>query len=227
MRSRWSRVTATLEGIDACVFALLMEGVPDEIETGPMVALDGPAEPVAEGSPVRVTVSLSEAVDEDVTIPLLVSRHTSEAGDHGTLAGITLLAGFTSATGTIATHQDDDTDDEQFIVALGGPLPAGLQPSSATSITVTIADDDASQGQGRQRRSAQSSMAACAAHLPANAVSVSEVTGWRDSHAHVASHVARWNGVLAALGEDVGVAATTVAQSKANEGATCAAAGRG
>ena len=62
-----------------------------------------------------------------------------------------------------------------------------------------------------------SPMARCAAHLPANAVSVAEVTGWRDAHAHDASHVLRWNRVLAALGEDTGAAPLTVAGSKANE----------
>ena len=44
----------------------------------------------------------------------------------------------------------------------------------------------------------------CAAHLPADAVSIAEVTGWRDAHAHIASHVARWNRVLTALGQDTG-----------------------
>ena len=146
-RGRWSRVTATLEGIGACVAALTAPDAVPETASGPMVLLTGPAEPVAEGSPARVTVTLSEALAADATVPLTVTRDGSEPEDHGTLAGIEVPAGFTSASAQIATYQDDDTDDERFIVALGA-LPAGLRPGSRTSVAVTIADDDTEQAQG-------------------------------------------------------------------------------
>ena len=62
-------------------------------------------------------------------------------------------------------------------------------------------------------------MERCASYLPSNAVSVAEVTGWRDAHSDNAAHVLRWNRVLAALGVDVGegISPMTVAESKANE----------
>ncbi len=147
-RSRWSRVTTTLDAVDKCAAAIIT-AAPDLSETasGPMVLLTGPTDPVAEGSPARITVTLSEALAADVTVPLTVTRDSSEPEDHGTLAGITVPAGFTSASAEIATNQDDDTADERFIVALGA-LPAGLQPGSRTSVAVTIADDDTEQAQG-------------------------------------------------------------------------------
>ncbi|MDE0362748.1 MAG: hypothetical protein OXI74_16365, partial [Rhodospirillaceae bacterium] len=46
--------------------------------------------PVPEGTPVSVSVLLSEVQPVDVTIPLTVTRGTSEEGDHGTLTEITV-----------------------------------------------------------------------------------------------------------------------------------------
>ena len=103
------------------------------------VSLLATPNPVGEGSPVTVRATLSEALSEAVTIPLTVTRGTAESGDHGSLASITLPAGFTSATGTLPTFEDDDGDDETFTVALGS-LPAGLTAGSASSVEVTITD---------------------------------------------------------------------------------------
>ena len=108
------------------------------------VSLSATPNPVAEGSPVTVTAVLAKALAADVTIPLAVTRGTSEDGDHGTLASIALPAGFTSASGTIATSDDDDGDDETFTVALGS-LPSGLAAGATSSVEVTIADDGAQQ----------------------------------------------------------------------------------
>ena len=68
--------------------------------------------------------------------------------------------------------------------------------SSSTAVTVTITDDDAS---GQQSRGTL--LERCAPHLPSNAVSVTEVTGWRDAYSHDAAHVLRWSRMLKALGE--------------------------
>ena len=108
------------------------------------VSLSAAPNPVAEGSPVTVTAVLAKALAADVTIPLTVTRGTSEDGDHGTLASIALPAGFTSASGTIATSDDDDGDDETFTVALGS-LPSGLAAGATSSVEVTITDDGAQQ----------------------------------------------------------------------------------
>ncbi|MCY4395788.1 MAG: hypothetical protein OXC10_11690 [Rhodospirillaceae bacterium] len=63
-------------------------------------------------------------------------------------------------------------------------------------------------------------MERCASHLPSDAVSVAEVEGWRDAHAHDAALVLRWNRVLAGLGEEVGagVSPMTVTEATANQG---------
>ena len=88
---------------------------------------------------MTVTATLAKALEEDVTIPLTVTRGTSEDGDHGSLASITLPAGFTSVDGTISTADDADGDDETFTVALGS-LPSGLVAGTASSVEVTITD---------------------------------------------------------------------------------------
>ena len=113
------------------------------------VSLSATPNPVGEGSPVTVTATLAKALAEAVTVPLTVTRGTSEDGDHGSLASITLLAGFTSVTGTISTVEDDDGDDETFTVALGS-LPSSLIAGSTSSVEVTITDKGAQQQQQQQ-----------------------------------------------------------------------------
>ena len=115
-----------------------------EMPAAVAVSLSATPNPVAEGSPVTVTAVLAKALAADVTIPLTVTRGTSEDGDHGTLASVTVPAGGTSASGAIATSDDADGDDETFTVALGS-LPSGLAAGAASSVEVTITDDGAQQ----------------------------------------------------------------------------------
>ncbi|OOV31201.1 hypothetical protein BV61_05110 [Candidatus Synechococcus spongiarum LMB bulk15M] len=66
---------------------------------------------------------------------------TAEAGDYGPLAGITIPAGATSGTGSIATVQDVDSDDETFTVAVAtDKLPVGVIAVSPASVVVTVKD---------------------------------------------------------------------------------------
>ena len=108
------------------------------------VSLSATPNPVGEGSPVTVRATLATALSEAVTVPLTVTRGTSEDGDHGSLASITIPAGFTSAAGTITTSDDTDGDDETFTVALGS-LPSGLTAGTASSVEVTITDSGLQQ----------------------------------------------------------------------------------
>ena len=108
------------------------------------VTLSATPNPVDEGSPVTVRATLAKALAEAVTIPLTVTRGTSEDGDHGSLASIEIPAGGTSATGTVTTVEDGDGDDETFTVALGS-LPSGLAAGTASSVEVTITDKGAQQ----------------------------------------------------------------------------------
>ena len=115
-----------------------------EMPAAVAVSLSATPNPVAEGSPVTVTAVLAKALAADVTIPLTVTRGTSEDGDHGTLASVMVPAGGTSASGTIATSDDADGDDETFTVALGS-LPSGLAAGATSSVEVRITDDGAQQ----------------------------------------------------------------------------------
>ena len=115
----------------------------------PTVSLTVSPTTVVEGSSVTVTATLSSTLSKTVTIPLTVTGGTSEDGDHGTLASLAILAGGTSASGTITTSHDTDRDDETFTVALG-TLPPGLAAGTASSVEVTITDDGAQPQQQEQ-----------------------------------------------------------------------------
>ena len=107
------------------------------------VSLSATPNPVGEGSPVTVRATLTAALLGDVTIPLSTRRDTSEEGDHGALAAITVPAGFTSATGTLPTFEDDDGEDETFTLSLGS-LPTGLTAGATSSVQVTITKQQSS-----------------------------------------------------------------------------------
>ena len=107
----------------------------------PTVTLSASPNPVAEGSPVTVTATLSRALSNAVTILVRVTRNTSESGDHGTLTSITIPANAISGTGTITTNQDTDYEDETFTVSLDtANLPSSVTAGSPSSVPVTIND---------------------------------------------------------------------------------------
>jgi PKD repeat protein len=108
------------------------------------VSLSASPNPVTEGASVTVTVRLSRAHSSALVIPVTVataSPNTAESGDVGTLTSITVNAGSTTGTGTIATNQDTGKNDETFTVSLG-TLPSSVSAGSPSSVTVTIKDDD-------------------------------------------------------------------------------------
>ena len=107
-----------------------------------LVSLSVSPNPVMEGSSVTVAVVLSDKASSDMMVPLTVTQDSSEADDHDTLSSIRILPNRVSATDTIATNQDTDSDDETFTVALGTTLPPGCVAGSPAKITVTIVDDD-------------------------------------------------------------------------------------
>ena len=117
---------------------------PPAVDPTAQASLSVAPNPVAEGSAVVVTATLSAALSNDVTIPLTLSAGTAETGDYGALASITITAGATTGTGKVTTAQDDDTDDETFTVALGS-LPSSVTAGSPSSVEVTIDDDDTAQ----------------------------------------------------------------------------------
>ena len=96
---------------------------------------------VLEGSSVKVEVGLRQKASSDLTIPLTLTTGTAEDGDYGSLSSITIPAGKRTGTGTITTGHDTDAEDEKFTVALG-TLPDSLRAGSASTMTVTIRDDE-------------------------------------------------------------------------------------
>ena len=109
----------------------------DDTRTVSLSAAPNPHVP--EGQPVTVTATLSGTMPNNMMIPLTLTAGTAEPGDYGTLAGIMVVAGGTTGTGTVATVEDADRDDETFTVALGD-LPDGLVPGDPSSVEVTIRD---------------------------------------------------------------------------------------
>ena len=106
-----------------------------------LVSLSVSPNPVAEGSAATVTAALSEALPDDVTVPLTLTAGTAEPGDYGPLASITIAGGQRTGTGAVTTTNDADTDDETFTVALG-PLPPSLTAGSPSSVVVIIGERD-------------------------------------------------------------------------------------
>ena len=108
-------------------------------ETRPTVSLSASPNPVDEGSPVTVTATLSQALADDMTIPLTLTAGTAEPDDHGPLESIAIDGGSTTGTGDVTTADDADHDDETFTVALGS-LPSTVAAGTPSSIEVTIRD---------------------------------------------------------------------------------------
>ena len=107
----------------------------------PAASLAVAPNPVDEGESATVTVHLSEALSNSVTIPLTLTAGTAEAGDFGSLASITVDGGETTGTGTISTVEDADAEDETFTVSLG-QLPSEVKAGDPSSVEVTIRDDN-------------------------------------------------------------------------------------
>ena len=125
-----------------------IEDLDEPADPRPSVRIAGPAKPVPEGAPAGVSVMLSSGLKSDVTVPLVVTRGSSEAGDHKMLplgrteASITIPAGHCCLTAVFETAVDADTDDETFTVALdAASLPPEVRPGDPASAAVTIADD--------------------------------------------------------------------------------------
>ena len=160
----------------------------------PTVTLSVSPNPVAEnGGAVLVTALLSSALSSDVTIPVVVTRHTAEHGDVSThRLNIPIFAGNTNSLGTIDVRTDADTDDETFTVSV---LPEGLPVTLATghpaSVLVTIRDT-ANQGTNMGHTAIPSAL-------------IQQIVRWRDDPCCVwnKAHTDRWDRVLLAFGQTV------------------------
>ena len=111
---------------------------------------------VDEGESVTVTATLDRAHSADIVLPVTLTPgaydddgyfgsdpDSAEPGDYGSLASITIKAGQKSGTGSVATNQDDDIDDEIFRIIVD---PSGLgetvEYDYSYDFIVKIVDDD-------------------------------------------------------------------------------------
>ncbi len=135
----------------------------------------------------------------DVTVAV------AQSGDFGVSPGSHTVTVPTTGTAvlTVATANDSTDEADGSVTATIGTGSGYTISATAGAATIAVADDDVTAP-------------VCVPSLPSDAVTVSEVTGWRDGHSG-AAHVKRWNRVLAALGADTGEAPMTVKQSRANE----------
>ena len=100
-----------------------------------------------EGEDAEFTVTLSAALGAGVTIPITVTGLTATAGDDYTVpnpSSVTIAAGDTEATFTIATVDDDSFESNELLrVAIDtASLPGTVRAGTDTSSSVVIVDDD-------------------------------------------------------------------------------------
>ena len=109
--------------------------------TKPAVSLSASPNPVREGTSVTVTATISPTRGVNTVVPLTLYDGSAESGDYGALASITIPANTASATGTITTTADSDTDDEVFHVALSNVSEgAGYAWGAVSWLDITILD---------------------------------------------------------------------------------------
>ncbi|WP_420436406.1 PEP/pyruvate-binding domain-containing protein [Candidatus Poriferisocius sp.] len=152
---------------------------------------------VAEGAAASFTLTASPkpAVGLDVTVAV------SQDGDFGVATGsrtVTIPASGSFAL-TVATSDDSDDEADGSVTATVEAGSGYTVSSGSAAATVVVSDDDGG----------------CSVVLPDDAVTVSEVTGWRDALSAAAwAGVKRFNRVLAALGTDTGHTPMTADQAQ-------------
>ena len=102
---------------------------------------------VDEGESVTMTVSLSQALTSDVTIPIQLIAGTAESDDYAGTSPVNLnfASGQIETDYVITTKKDDDPDHETFTIAIDTDnLPTGIIAGNPRSIVVTITDLDIS-----------------------------------------------------------------------------------
>ena len=152
---------------------------------------------VTEGTAASFTVTASPtpAADLDITVAV------SQSGDYVTTGSRTItIPSSGSKIFTVTTTDDsEDESDGSVTVAINNGSSYTVSSSSSTA-TVAIADNDT-----------------CSPTLPSDAVTIAEITGWRDAldPTRAAAGIKRFNRVLATLGVDTGETPMTVQQAQA------------
>ena len=138
-------------GIGALPGAVTAEGRLEETVTiqdvTPVVTLSVSPEDAEEGDRVRVTVNLTVALSDPVSVPLVCTPATADPVDYVCPPSVPIAAGLRSGSVDIDLV-DDDMDEasvERFTVSLGAVLPSGLIPGSPVRHVVGIIDNDGAE----------------------------------------------------------------------------------
>ena len=152
---------------------------------------------VTEGTAASFTLTASPAPAADLDITVSVSQ----SGDYVTTGSRTVTIPTSgSKSFTVTTTDDSDYEpDGSVTVSINNGTSYTVSSSSSTA-SVAIADNDT-----------------CAPTLPSDAVTIAEITGWRDAldPTRAAAGIKRFNRVLATLGVDTGETPMTVQQAQA------------
>ena len=145
---------------------------------------------VTEGSDATFTITASPAPASSLDVTVDVSQ----SGDYGATTGVQTVTIPTSGSYTLTIATGDDSVDEAdgSVTATVNTGTDYTVSATAGAATVAVADDD-------------DVPQAC--NLPSDAITVAEVTGWRDAldPDKAAAGIKRWNRVLATLGVDTGL----------------------
>ena len=185
--TRWDRTARTLSALDQCDDP--PPATPAATPPTPEISITSDGD-VTEGGAASFTISASPAPAADLT----VSVNVSQSGDYGATIGAQTVTIPTSGTYTLSVSTSDDSTDEAdgSVTATVNTGTGYTVSSSASAATAAVSDND-------------DPPSVC--KLPADAITVAEVTGWRDAldTTKAAAGIKRWNRVLAALGEDTGL----------------------
>ena len=97
-----------------------------------------------ESGDVDITVSLSNTLGRNVTIPLTTTNQGGAGEDDysGVPENLTFVSGETEKSFTISLTDDDVDDDDESVLLAFGDLRAGLHEGDTASSIVTIVDND-------------------------------------------------------------------------------------
>ena len=113
-------------------------------EEPPTVSLAASPRRLDEGAAATLMLTLTAPLGADVTVPLSYSHLTSEPSDMEAPAEIRVAAGATSGSAELRAVQDDDGDDEWFVVWIdAAKLPAYLRRGDNQTHMMILDDDGA------------------------------------------------------------------------------------
>ena len=100
------------------------------------------AHAILEGDTTTVVVSLSDALEQNVTISLTRTNQAgaSDADYSGVPASLAFDSGVTEQSFTISATVDSEDDDEEQVVLGFGTLPEGVTQGTVSQATITIQD---------------------------------------------------------------------------------------